>query len=187
MSKKDQILKATIELVAEYDISKAATSKIATRANVATGTLFHHFKDKRALIHYCYLHIQEDYAWSLLGFFDLPGKSMHKHLKKAMKAALDYWLRNPNYWYFIHQVRTSSYYDASLVREISRIELSLHRAVDQAREDAMIYPYDRLLLLNLLYHSVHAIVEQIFRETDLQKKAHLRKQGLRFLRKAFLN
>lgn len=50
MSKKDEILRATVRLVQEEGVSQVTTKKIAAAAGCAEGTIFRHFGDKGALL-----------------------------------------------------------------------------------------------------------------------------------------
>lgn len=50
MDKKDEILKAALRLFTESGFHATPTSKIASEAGVANGTLFHYFKTKDDLI-----------------------------------------------------------------------------------------------------------------------------------------
>ncbi|MDF1526017.1 MAG: TetR/AcrR family transcriptional regulator [bacterium] len=50
MSKKEAILKAATELFARKGYNRTAVSEIASQADVAQGTVFHHFKSKEKLL-----------------------------------------------------------------------------------------------------------------------------------------
>jgi AcrR family transcriptional regulator len=50
MSRKERILKAAIELFARQGFNGTSTSMIAQRADVAQGTVFHHFRNKENLL-----------------------------------------------------------------------------------------------------------------------------------------
>lgn len=58
MSKRQLILDAALELFIQQGFEKTPTSAISKSANVATGTLFHHFKTKEDLISALYLDIK---------------------------------------------------------------------------------------------------------------------------------
>ena len=49
MTKKEKIFQAALRLFVKNGIDKTPTAKIASEAGVATGTLFHHFKNKEEL------------------------------------------------------------------------------------------------------------------------------------------
>lgn len=56
-TKREDIIKTAMRLFTEEGFHATPTSKIAKEANVATGTLFHHFKNKEALINALYIYV----------------------------------------------------------------------------------------------------------------------------------
>jgi len=54
-TKRDRILAVALQLFVEQGFRGTSTSQIAREAEVATGTLFHHFKNKEELIRELYL------------------------------------------------------------------------------------------------------------------------------------
>lgn len=61
-SKREQILASALTLFVEQGISDTSTSSIAKTAGVATGTLFHHFANKQAIVDGLYRHLKEQIA-----------------------------------------------------------------------------------------------------------------------------
>ena len=49
--KKDKIIDAAIDLFSEQGFAETSTAEIASRSNVAQGTLFYHFKSKEGILH----------------------------------------------------------------------------------------------------------------------------------------
>nr|WP_320113931.1 TetR/AcrR family transcriptional regulator [uncultured Desulfuromonas sp.] len=48
--KKDQIIEAAVDLFSEQGFAETSTAEIASRSNVAQGTLFYHFKSKEGIL-----------------------------------------------------------------------------------------------------------------------------------------
>lgn len=65
MSKKQKILETALTLFVENGISETSTAEIAKEAGVATGTLFHHFKNKHRLVEALYLSLKQDLVAAL--------------------------------------------------------------------------------------------------------------------------
>jgi len=63
--KKQQILDSALMLFSEHGIEATSTASIAKAANVATGTLFHHFPNKKALVYQLYLATKHDLSQHL--------------------------------------------------------------------------------------------------------------------------
>jgi len=62
MNRKEQIYRSAIVLFNQNGFDKTPTSQIAKEADVAIGTLFHHFKTKEDLINSLYLQCKESMA-----------------------------------------------------------------------------------------------------------------------------
>ena len=62
MSKKDQILQKTLELVVNQGIQETPMSQISKDSGIAVGTIYHHFKSKKEIINYIYLQIKKQLA-----------------------------------------------------------------------------------------------------------------------------
>lgn len=65
-NKREALLNAACELIAERGLHNTPTSAIAKKAGVAAGTLFLYFKNKEELINELYLHIKRQ----ALAYFD---------------------------------------------------------------------------------------------------------------------
>ncbi|MCM2678294.1 TetR/AcrR family transcriptional regulator [Echinimonas agarilytica] len=60
--KRSRLLEAALALFSKHGVEHVTTSSIAKTAGVATGTLFHHFGNKEALVQALYLDIKADLA-----------------------------------------------------------------------------------------------------------------------------
>lgn len=82
-SKREQILASALTLFVEKGISDTSTASIAKGAGVATGTLFHHFANKQAIVDGLYRHLKEQIASQMT--------SAESELEMLAKAK-SYWL-----------------------------------------------------------------------------------------------
>ena len=64
-SKKQNLLDAALTLFVAQGISETSTASIAKHAGVATGTLFHHFENKKVLVEALYLNLKQELVTSL--------------------------------------------------------------------------------------------------------------------------
>jgi len=69
-TKREDILKASLKLFNNRGFVHTPTSLIAKEANVATGTLFHHFSNKEELINTLFLSIIEELALTMNNCID---------------------------------------------------------------------------------------------------------------------
>ena len=66
-TKRDQILSSALTLFVKQGISDTSTASIAKAAGVATGTLFHHFANKQAIVDSLYRQLKQDIAALMVG------------------------------------------------------------------------------------------------------------------------
>ncbi|MCB0664717.1 MAG: TetR/AcrR family transcriptional regulator [Saprospiraceae bacterium] len=182
LESKLKITQATIELVYELGLEHAATSKISAKAGIATGTLFHHFPNKNHLFESVHQYIFDDYVFHLMGFFDYPDDKVGKQLKKAIKASVDYWTRNPKYFVYMNQMRHSGYYTNEIAtRENTYLEKQLGTAFKTAIRLGIVHKYDYRILLQILLKTIFEIASMIFQADSAELKKKYRQQGIAFI------
>ena len=161
---------------------------VAKKAGVATGTLFHHYPNKNSLFEAVHQFVLDDYVFHLMGFFDYPDDQMSKQLKKAIKASIDYWARNPQYFSFMNQMMHSGYYTVERAAiEDSYIEKQLGYAFKTAIRKKVIKRYDHRILLQILLKTIFEISEMILKAETEELKKRYRQQGVAFIWSAIGN
>ena len=143
MSAKVALVNSCINSVAASGLDGIATSRIARDAGVATGTLFHHFPDKAALLSYSYLSICQSLAGSLQFYIDTENRNRSAHIWNAL---MKYWLTNPEGASFYRQLKYSAYYTEELVQLESEIFDSLLSVVSDPLYASLKYFNFRLLI-----------------------------------------
>jgi len=107
-NKRDDVIQATLEIIAENGFHNAPTSLIAKRANVGMGTIYRYFKSKDELIHAIYserLNIVREYT---LVDYDTASPLKERYLKLC-RNIFDYMINNPLDYGFFEQYRNSPY------------------------------------------------------------------------------
>ena len=109
-TKKEKILKTAMRLFVENGIQSTATALIAKEAGVATGTLFHHFKNKEELVHELYHSI-----FSSLSAYQKehlsPDVTVYEKLHQIWKLDIEWHTSHVEYSHFLE--RYSFFYYAS--------------------------------------------------------------------------
>jgi len=107
-NKRDDVIQATLEIIAENGFHNAPTSLIAERANVGMGTIYRYFKNKDELIQTIYFErakIAKEHALS-----DYDATRPHKEsYTKFCRHFFDYMINNPLDYNFFEQYRSSPY------------------------------------------------------------------------------
>ena len=118
--RQQQILEATLELVAAEGLLKTSISKISKHAKSSPGIVYHYFESKDEIMHTLFLDIFREMMGYILddAVLELPILERYKSL----------WLRkyhfhfnNPAKTVFIEQYKNSSYYTEKQEQETQRM------------------------------------------------------------------
>ncbi|WP_281646804.1 TetR/AcrR family transcriptional regulator [Parendozoicomonas sp. Alg238-R29] len=112
MSKRDQILEASLKLFMENGFEKTPTSAISKAAGVATGTLFHHFKTKEDLISALYFEIKMEMRNLLMGNLK-EGSSLKEQILSMFAVMIDWALESQDKFLFLAQFGESAFITSS--------------------------------------------------------------------------
>jgi AcrR family transcriptional regulator len=106
-TKYDSILAAALTLFTTHGFHGTPTSRIAQEAGVATGTLFHHFESKEALIDTLYLSIKEELAFALRRGLE-DGQTVQANVKQLWLNTLRWIQLHPVEHQFLTQFGSST-------------------------------------------------------------------------------
>jgi len=95
ISKKQQILDSALSLFSTKGIDATSTASIAKAAQVATGTLFHHFPNKQRLVHQLYLAIKHDLSLQFTPLQTQDTNELEPLAKSLWNNALDWAIQYP--------------------------------------------------------------------------------------------
>lgn len=106
--KRDDIVRAALELIAEHGFHGAPMAMIAERAGVAAGTIYRYFENKDVLINNLYGELEKKmYPFILDGYSsDAPFRARFIHLCSAI---LRYFIENPLDFRYLEQFHNSPY------------------------------------------------------------------------------
>lgn len=102
-SKKQKILNAALALFVEQGIHSTSTASIAKAANVANGTLFHHFPSKEALVISLYQSVKQDFSQQVAPQNIMVG-NIKEQARTAWDNAIDWTITHPLHQQFCLQV-----------------------------------------------------------------------------------
>lgn len=106
--KREIILQATLELVAEHGFHGCPCAMIADRAGVAAGTIYRYFENKDVLIKELYLELESKISASILiGYSpEMPFRERFVHLVSGL---LKYFIAAPLEFKYMEQFHNSPY------------------------------------------------------------------------------
>jgi AcrR family transcriptional regulator len=118
--REQQILEATLELVATQGLLKTSISKISKRAKCSPGIVYHYFESKDEIMETLFIGIFSE----MMGYI-LDNAVLERPILERYKAL---WLRkyhfhfnNPAKTVFIEQYKNSSYYTEAQEQETQRM------------------------------------------------------------------
>jgi TetR/AcrR family transcriptional regulator, repressor of fatR-cypB operon len=107
-SKRDEIVRSALELIAEHGYHGAPMAMIAERAGVGAGTIYRYFENKDVLIKELYTDLENKiYPYILDGYADdAPIRARFLHLWTAL---LRYFIAHPLHYRYLEQFHNSPY------------------------------------------------------------------------------
>ena len=148
VDKRQALLDAALILFTEHGFHGTPTSKIAKKAGVATGTLFHYFKTKEELINQLYLEIKQDLTRGL----SVGVSNEYTDRGKIHKLWCNYisWaLESPEKLQFFQQF-SSSPYISNLTREEAIQHLSfIHELIEESKQQDVVKDMPTELLFDM--------------------------------------
>ena len=114
--KKTLILEAALTLFTATGFHGTSTAAIARQANVATGTLFHHFASKEELISALYMEVKKEFAQALTENNDSVPQS--QLLATIWTNGIHWLVQHPEKMAFILLCSHSLYFDKQAQLEI---------------------------------------------------------------------
>lgn len=108
LDKRDEIVRAALELIAEHGFHGAPMAMIAERAGVGAGTIYRYFENKDVMITELFRELEErSYPLIMEGYVsDKPLRERFHHLYTAL---MYYFIENPLDYRFIEQFFNSPY------------------------------------------------------------------------------
>jgi AcrR family transcriptional regulator len=130
--KREAILLATMELIAEHGFHGAPTAMIAKRAGVAIGSIYRYFADKDALIEKVHEEIRNA-AMKVIALGYDRNKPLSERFFHLAKGLLKYMLSRPMEFRFVEQFYYSPY-GIEMHRETFYAEMAERQNIDIMKE-----------------------------------------------------
>ncbi len=113
--KREDILQAALEIIAERGFHESPMSFIAEKARVGSGTIYIYFKSKDELIREVHLMLERKILSAVQEYYP-EGRNIKERLLHIGKTVILYMINNPVHFRFIEQYFNSPYGE-SLQRE----------------------------------------------------------------------
>lgn len=174
--KRDKILQVALKLFVEQGFRGTSTSQIAKVAEVATGTLFHHFKNKEELIKELYLGAKFDLA-EYLETKLVKSDSPKEKMRALWFAFINWAMTNEDEYRFFKHCDATPYIGDDIRRMgEARFEfiMSLFTEVTNRRKDKTI-PQE--LLIDLFVGMLYGFINHLMKHPEKIQDQKLREIG----------
>lgn len=118
LDKRSAILQGTLELIAERGFHDTPMSKIAKKAGVSAGIIYHYFENKDDLIHALYDNVAGRFSKALM--IGNPSVMPYpKSMETIWMNAFHYYVDNPTEALFLEQYKSSPYATVTHINELN--------------------------------------------------------------------
>jgi AcrR family transcriptional regulator len=108
LEKREEIVRAALELIAEHGFHGAPMAVIAEHANVGAGTIYRYFENKDVLISELYCNLEERIFPAILDGYK-PEKPIRERFLHLGSTLLQFFINNPLDFRFLEQFHNSPY------------------------------------------------------------------------------
>jgi AcrR family transcriptional regulator len=106
--KRDEIIRATLELIAEHGFHGASMAMIAEKAGVGAGTIYRYFESKDVLITELHRELEDKIMVVLQDGYPF-GKPLRERFLYLIRELLRYFITNPLHFRYMEQYFNSPY------------------------------------------------------------------------------
>ncbi|MFO0750555.1 MAG: TetR/AcrR family transcriptional regulator [Myxococcota bacterium] len=155
--RRDDILAAALECFVTAGFHGTAVPEVAKRAGVATGTIYHHFASKEALVNALYRKWKELIARRVLTAFP-PGAAVREQFRAVWREMTAFALENPDAFGFIELHHHRSYLDAESLAMENRLKDFGATMVKRAQDLGEVKPGPTALLMELVFGAFNGMM-----------------------------
>ncbi|MCW8329504.1 TetR/AcrR family transcriptional regulator [Photobacterium sp. SDRW27] len=169
-NKKQQILDTALQLFVKQGIQATSTASIAKQANVATGTLFHHFASKQLLIITLYTEIKTELGKTMQ--HSPQAEDIQTQIRQYWQQALHWAQSHPDKLRFMQQVAHDPQFGISQQQELMATSMAfLVEQIKQAQAQQQLAALPLELVLNFCHSHFIATANLFVEQPDLASQA----------------
>ena len=148
--RRDKILDAALVCFVAEGFHGTAVPEVSKRAGVATGTIYHHFPSKEALVNALYRKWKEQIARTVLTAFP-PTGSVRDQFRAIWRAMYDFAKSYPDAFAFLELHNHRSYLDAESLAMENRLKDFGAAMVQRAQKEGLVKAGSTTLLMELVF------------------------------------
>lgn len=134
--KRQAILNATLDLIADYGFHGTSVSMIVKASKVSTGIVYHYFESKDEIIAALYAEVKQGFGKYLLRGVDFQAE-WQTRLKQLWFNAFHYFIRHPKQIRFLEQYDNSPYHHAEMDETMQKLQTMITDDIAHGRIKAL--------------------------------------------------
>ncbi|WMX15333.1 TetR/AcrR family transcriptional regulator [Aureispira sp. CCB-E] len=174
MTKKDNILNAGVQLLANNGIHATPMSAIAKSAKTGMGTIYNYFDNKEILINAIYVDIKEKEA-AILAPVDVNAP-IKTQFEAYYIAVVQFYIKNPAYYKFMEQLQGSPIITSESKNIGYQTIEPVVKTLQTGQQERIIKSIELEELLQFLGGSIFSFVKWYHTTTSSQKNTSLKNQ-----------
>jgi AcrR family transcriptional regulator len=166
-SKREDVLNATLSIIADQGFHAAPMSQIAEKANIGVGTIYRYFKNKEELINALYLEVRTRMAGEILKGETIPEKVKDQFIY-YMQNLISYLIIHPSEILFSQQYENSPFITEETRAKVNRIASPIADLFTRARNENLLKDLPDALLMSLFTGASMALLKECLRNEPLR-------------------
>ncbi len=151
--KKQRILNATMELIAENGLHNTPMSQVSKRSKVSAGTIYHYFESKEEIINHLYLDLKKEIIDSAFHNYDRETPYQQRFFL-VWRNFFDYLISKSHQLSFIEQCSTSPLISDKAKEAGHHYMKPLGEFTQEGIETGNLKKMDIQLIISLIYGSI---------------------------------
>ncbi len=167
--KRTAIIETALRLFADRGFHGTPTALVAKEAGVATGTLFHHFATKVALVNSIFSHVKTHWWRYVSSEFPLTG-SVPQQAEYTFKRSVLWGVHHTAYYRFMELFATSPYLTLDTAQEtMDKLDFVV-QLLDAGQRDGIFRTVDPFLMFNVIQGIVREAIRTIVNNESEQNR-----------------
>ncbi|MCC6623845.1 MAG: TetR/AcrR family transcriptional regulator [Deltaproteobacteria bacterium] len=150
VDRREKILDAALDCFVAEGFHGTAVPEVSKRAGVATGTIYHHFPSKEALVNALFRKWKEEIGRAVMTAFP-PVAPVREQFRAIWRAMLDFALEHPEGFAFLELHNHRSYLDAESRAMENRLKDFAAAVLGRAQAEGIIKTGPATLLMELAF------------------------------------
>ena len=148
--RRDEILDAALHCFVDRGYHGTAVPQVAKQASIGTGTMYHYFPSKEALVNAVYRKWKTEIARLVFTHFP-TGAPVREQFRAMWRAMVDFAVANPKAFAFLELHHHGSYLDADSLKLENQLKDFGAAMVLRAQTEGVVKPGSTHLLMELVF------------------------------------